>query len=113
MRCASTTCATTIAPMRATCRWRLGANAHAKLSAYSLLGNPRSLERVRAVVSELLELFGPQRCMVGSNFPVERLAGGFGSWYELTLGTLAELSDEQRADVLSGTARRFYRLTGP
>ena len=100
--------------------WRAGVtalaalpNAHAKLSAFSLLGNPRSLERVRAVVSELLELFGPQRCMVGSNFPVERLSGGFGSWYELTLGTLAELSDEQRADVLSGTARRFYRLTGP
>ena len=39
-----------------------------------------------------------------------RLAGGFGPWYELVLATLAELSDEQRADVLAATARRFYRL---
>jgi predicted TIM-barrel fold metal-dependent hydrolase len=30
--------------------------------------------------------------------------------YEVVLATLAELSDEARAEVLAGTARRFYRL---
>jgi predicted TIM-barrel fold metal-dependent hydrolase len=86
-----------------------------KLSAFSLLGIARDPGRATTVGSELLELFGPLRCMGGSNFPIERLAGGFAQWYELVLATLAELSDEQRADVLAGTARRFYRLpaTGP
>jgi L-fuconolactonase len=65
---------------------------------------------VRGVVSELLELFGPQRCMVGSDFPVERLAGDFSSLYELVLACLHDLSAEQRADVLAGTARHFYRI---
>ena len=48
--------------------------------------------------------------MIGSNFPVERLAGDFGSLYELILASLKSLSDEQRADVLAGTAARFYRI---
>jgi predicted TIM-barrel fold metal-dependent hydrolase len=97
--------------------WRAGIAAlaqlpHAcvKLSAFSLLGNPRDERAVRGVVSELLEFFGPQRCMVGSNFPVERMAGGFKSLYELVLACLQDLSDEQRAEVLVGTARRFYRI---
>jgi hypothetical protein len=52
-------------------------HAHAKLSAFSWLGTPRDARSVRTVVTELLELLGPQRCMVSSNFPVERLAGRF------------------------------------
>jgi predicted TIM-barrel fold metal-dependent hydrolase len=98
--------------------WRAGVAAlaqlpHAciKLSAFSWLGNPRDGRAVRGVVSELLELFGPQRCMVGSNFPVESLAGDFGSLYELVLASLRELSREERAEVLAGTARRFYRIS--
>jgi predicted TIM-barrel fold metal-dependent hydrolase len=97
--------------------WRVGVAAlaqlpHAcvKLSAFSWLGSPRDERAVRDVVSELLELFGPQRCMVGSNFPVERLAGDFSSLYELVLACLQDLSAEQRADVLADTARHFYRI---
>jgi predicted TIM-barrel fold metal-dependent hydrolase len=62
------------------------------------------------VVSELIEVFGPERCMFGSNLPVERMAGRFGELYELVLATLADLSEPERGEVLAGTARRFYRL---
>jgi predicted TIM-barrel fold metal-dependent hydrolase len=65
---------------------------------------------VAPVVSELIELFGPKRCMIGSNFPVEKLAGGFTPLYDLVLATLHGLSGDERTEVLSGTARRFYRL---
>jgi predicted TIM-barrel fold metal-dependent hydrolase len=78
-----------------------------------LARHPRDERAVRPVASELLDLFGPQRCMVGSNFPVERLAGDFSSLYELVLSCLRDLPGEQRADVLSGTARRFYRIPHP
>ena len=100
--------------------WRAGVaalaqlpHAFVKLSAYSWLGNPRDERGVRAVVGELLDLFGPQRCMVGSNMPVERLARGYGPLYALVLASLQDLSDDDRADVLAGTARRFYRLPSP
>jgi predicted TIM-barrel fold metal-dependent hydrolase len=100
--------------------WRTGVatlaelpHACVKLSAFSWLGSARDEWAVRAVASQLLELFGPQRCMVGSNFPVEGLAGDFGSLHQLVLATLRDLSDEQRADVLADTARRFYRILHP
>ena len=86
-------------------------HAHAKLSAFSLLGAPRDRQRIRPVVEALLELFGAHRCMFGSNFPVERLAGGFGPLYELALDILQELPADQRTEVLTETARRFYRLS--
>ena len=97
--------------------WRSGVSllaqlphAAVKLSAISVLGTPRDERAVRAVVGELLDVFGPRRCMIGSNFPVERLAGGFGELYRLMVASLEDLSDDERADVLAGTARRFYRI---
>ena len=100
--------------------WRAGVailaqlpQACVKLSAFSWLGNPRDEQAVRRVASELLEVFGPERWMIGSNFPVERLAGDFGSLYQLVLASLRDLSNEQRAAVLTGTARRFYRIAHP
>jgi amidase len=86
-------------------------HAHAKLSAFSLLGTPRGRQRLQPVVEALLELFGAHRCMFGSNFPVERLAGGYTPLYELLLDILDQLPADQRANVLSETARRFYRLS--
>jgi predicted TIM-barrel fold metal-dependent hydrolase len=100
--------------------WRAGVtalaelpHAHAKLSAFSWLGIPRDARMVSAIVSELVDLFGPRRCMFGSNFPVERLGGGFAELYRLVLAALRALPAGERADVLAGTARRFYRLPSP
>jgi predicted TIM-barrel fold metal-dependent hydrolase len=97
--------------------WRTGVAAIAevshvsvKLSAFGLLGTPRDPHRVRTVVAELLDRFGPERCMFGSNFPVERLSGDFGSLYAAVLDALRDLSEDERAAVLGGTARRVYRL---
>ena len=86
-------------------------HAHAKVSALSLLGTPRDRQRIEPVVLDLLEVFGAHRCMFGSNFPVERLAGEFEALYELVLDILNELPADQREDVLTETARRFYRLS--
>ena len=97
--------------------WRAGVaalaalpHAYVKLSGFSVIGTPLDAGRVHAVVSELIGLFGPERCMAASNFPVDRLASGFRPWYELLLATLDGLADHDRAEVLGGTARRFYRL---
>ncbi len=75
-----------------------------------MLGTPRTADRARRVIAELLELFGPRRCMFGSNFPVERPGGDFPSMYEVFLETIGDLSAADRDEVLSGTARRLYRL---
>ena len=85
-------------------------HAHVKLSAFSLLGGPRDPERACLVVGALLERFGPPRCMLGSNFPLERLPGDFGSMYSLPLAHPRRPTHRERPQALAGTARRFYRL---
>ncbi|WP_184928966.1 amidohydrolase family protein [Saccharothrix ecbatanensis] len=65
---------------------------------------------LRPYVEVALEAFGPDRLMVGSDWPVCLLAAS----YEQVLGTAAELFDEcsaaQRDLVFGGTAARVYRL---
>ena len=58
----------------------------------------------------LLDTFGPSRLMWGSDWPVLTLAGDYERWVAASDLLLAELSADERAQVLHGTARRFYDL---
>lgn len=57
-----------------------------------------------------LELFGPERLMFGSDWPVANMRGGYRKvWREINTA-LAGLSRDERDSVLGGTAIAFYRL---
>jgi L-fuconolactonase len=58
----------------------------------------------------LLECFGANRLMWGSDWPVVDLAGGYSAWREATASLLAGLSLQERHAILGETARRFYQL---
>jgi L-fuconolactonase len=68
------------------------------------------VDDLRPYVMKALELFGPDRCMYGSDWPVSELAGT----YEQVHGALAEivktLSADEQAAIFSGTAKKFYGL---
>ncbi len=68
-------------------------------------------EDLRPYVMHLLETFGPQRLMWGSDWPVVEMAGGFARWREASDTLLGELSETERSAILGGNAARFYRLT--
>ncbi|MBF8184652.1 amidohydrolase family protein [Nonomuraea sp. K274] len=67
---------------------------------------------LRPYAEIVLEAFGPERVMFGSDWPVCLLAAS----YERVAGAADELcaglSESERADVFAGTARRAYRLPG-
>ncbi len=65
---------------------------------------------LRPFVEHLLACFGPARLMWGSDWPVVELAGGYAAWVEATGALLAGLSSSERAMILGGSARAFYRL---
>ena len=70
----------------------------------------RAAERLRPVVDALLGWFGPERLMWGSDWPVLTLAAGYGDWVGVSDTLLESLSTGERAQVLHGTAQRFYGL---
>ena len=62
------------------------------------------------MTSAVVETFGSERAMFGSNFPVESIWTDFSSLVGAWFGVLAEFSPEAQRDILGRTARRVYRL---
>ncbi len=57
-----------------------------------------------------IELFGADRCLAESNFPVDKMGTGWVQyWNALKRITLGASADEKHA-IFSGTARRVYNL---
>ncbi|MCC6194854.1 MAG: amidohydrolase family protein [Burkholderiales bacterium] len=69
-----------------------------------------TIDALRRYVDYLVEIFGPQRLMWGSDWPVVNLAATYQSWYAATIALTAQWSAEDRAALMGGTARRFYGL---
>jgi L-fuconolactonase len=67
-------------------------------------------ERIRPYAHRVLEAFGPDRVMFGSDWPVCELAASYGRVRELAGELLRDLSADERDVVLGGTARRVYGL---
>jgi L-fuconolactonase len=63
---------------------------------------------LRQAVNHVRACFGPRRLLWGSDWPVVNLAGGYGKWFAAAEALLADLSQEERADVLGGNAARIY-----
>jgi L-fuconolactonase len=61
-------------------------------------------------VDRALALFGPERLMFGSDWPVANLRGGYSKVWRETNLVLARLSSDERDCILGGTAIAFYRL---
>jgi len=57
-----------------------------------------------------LELFGAQRCMFESNYPVEQASCSFTILWNAFKRLASGCSPAERAALFSGTARRVYRL---
>lgn len=70
-------------------------------------------EQVRPYVEHVLSCFGPDRLMLGSDWPVCELAATYEQVLDLARDILSALRPEEREDVLSGTAVRAYRLADP
>ncbi|WP_326627754.1 amidohydrolase family protein [Nonomuraea fuscirosea] len=70
------------------------------------------VDDLRPYAEVVLEAFGPERVMFGSDWPVCLLAAEYGQVSRAADELCAGLSEAERAEVFAGTARRAYRLEG-
>jgi L-fuconolactonase len=57
-----------------------------------------------------IELFGTDRCMFESNFPVEKMGSGWAVLWNAFKRIAAGASEAEKQALFHGTARRAYRL---
>ena len=81
-----------------------------KLSGLGTFIHRLDRAHVERTVRETVGLFGPERCLWGSNFPIEKLWTDYASLVGAYRQALAHLSPAARDAIFCGTARRLYRL---
>jgi L-fuconolactonase len=75
---------------------------------------PPSSEHVASVLSPFFDVcvsaFGSDRCMFESNFPVDKGSYSYGVCWNAFKRMAAGASIDEKANLFSGTAARFYKL---
>jgi L-fuconolactonase len=67
-------------------------------------------EVLQPTIDKLLELFGPERLMWGSDWPVLTLASNYADWNQITTQLLSSLDATSSSKILGGTCQKFYNL---
>ncbi len=65
---------------------------------------------LRPFIDAVLECFGPNRLMFGSDWPVSLLACAYEKWIDVVERSTASLSSSERERLFGGTAKAAYRL---
>jgi L-fuconolactonase len=89
-------------------------NVYAKVSGLNTAADAESwtADDLRPYVEHAVSVFGPDRLMFGSDWPVALLAGDYGRVWHATQELLADLDPADRDRILGGTAMEFYRIGG-
>lgn len=82
----------------------------AKVSGLYPPGSDWTADDIREVAEFAFGLFGPDRLMFGSDWPVAELSGGYAKVRTELTRLFASLPPDGRVAVLGGTAARFYAL---
>ncbi len=64
----------------------------------------------RPYIESCIEAFGAERCMFESNYPVDGVAADYRTLWTVFKRIAAGCSDDEKANLFAGTARRAYRL---
>lgn len=98
-------------------RWREGMrqlakerNVYVKLSGLGTFERTCSKELMRPVILETVEMFGPNRCMFGSNFPIEKIWTSYAELLAAYQSVLADFSLQERNEIMGNTAATVYSL---
>jgi predicted TIM-barrel fold metal-dependent hydrolase len=85
-------------------------NVALKISGIGLRGERWSAETNAPIVRDAIRIFGPERCMFASNFPVDGLAGSFDTIFSGFKAIVADVPVDQQRALFHDNAVRIYRL---
>ena len=87
-------------------------NDVAKLSGLGTFLHRNDPEHIAEVVRETVSIFGADRCLFGSNFPIEKLWTRYDALTDAYRKAAETLPLEQQRAILHDTAMKVYRIGG-
>lgn len=97
--------------------WRTGMrllaqrpNASVKISGLGMSDPHWTVDTLRPLVLETIDIFGVDRCMFASNFPVDKVYSSYDELFDAFKAITAEFSDGERRALFHDNAQRIYRL---
>ena len=85
-------------------------NAVSKISGLGTFIHSNDPAHVADVLTETVAIFGAERCLFGSNFPIEKLWTDYRNLVQAYVEAAAPLGAAQRDAIFKTTAMRVYRL---
>jgi L-fuconolactonase len=89
-------------------------NVYAKISGLGTASGDWegwTADSIRELVHWTIDLFGAERCMLGGDWPVSILAGGYAKAFDIYKHILAERSPAEQEQISHKTAMAFYGVS--
>ena len=87
-------------------------NVHCKISGFGMFDHDWTTASITPIVESCIDIFGVERCMFGSNFPVDKLHATYDRLWSAYDEITVALSASERKKLFVDNARNFYRLQG-
>lgn len=85
-------------------------NLHVKLSGLNMFNPDWTPRHMRQVIRDSIQIFGADRAIYGSNFPLEKLHASYADLFAAYRKVLSEYPETEQGKVLHDNAVSFYRL---
>jgi predicted TIM-barrel fold metal-dependent hydrolase len=85
-------------------------NVHVKISGLNMFNPDWTQKHMRQSIRDTIQIFGIERTIYGSNFPLEKLHSSYSDLIAAYRNVLSEYPEEDQRRVLHDNAVRFYRL---
>ena len=85
-------------------------NLACKISGFGFLDRAWTEDSIRSLVLETIDIFGTDRCMFASNFPVDGMSTGYKAFWRAFDGITRGFSDSERGAMFRANAERIYRV---
>jgi predicted TIM-barrel fold metal-dependent hydrolase len=97
--------------------WRLGMrelarspNIAVKISGFGMFDRKWSVQSIAPLVLETIEIFGAERAMFGSNFPVDGMMASYDRIWSAFEAITSGFSEKEQSALFHDNAARLYRI---
>lgn len=86
-------------------------NVMCKISGFGMNRAGWTVEGLAPWVEHCIQTFGPDRCMFGSNWPVDRLYASYGDYVGAYRSLISGYTADEQSRMLTGVASEVYSLS--